>query len=123
MKRLKAQGAIIGMTGDGVNDAPAIATADVGVAMGISGTDVSMETADVVLMADRLDQYAHAYSLAKSTMANMKQNIFIALAVVVFLLAGVMIGFINLASGMFVHEGSVLAVILNAMRLIKFRTR
>lgn len=123
VKRLKAQGAIIGMTGDGVNDAPAIATADVGVAMGISGTDVSMETADVVLMADRLDQYAHAYSLAKSTMANMKQNIFIALAVVVFLLAGVMIGFINLASGMFVHEGSVLAVILNAMRLIKFRTR
>ena len=121
VKRLKAQGAVIGMTGDGVNDAPAIATADVGVAMGISGTDVSMETADVILMADRLDQYAHAYALSKATMSNMKQNIAIALVVVAFLLSGVVLGFINLASGMFVHEGSVLAVILNAMRLIKFK--
>lgn len=123
VKQLQADGAVVAMAGDGINDAPAIATADIGLAMGEGGTDISMETADVVLMADKLMQFSHAYSLSKATMRNMKQNIAIAVAVVFFLLAGVLMGSVHLASGMFIHEASILAVILNAMRLIGFNRK
>ncbi len=120
VKELKATGHIVAMAGDGINDAPAIASADIGLAMGEGGTDISMETADVVLMADKLMQFAHAFSLAKVTMRNMKQNTFFAVAVVFVLLIGVLSDYVHLASGMFIHEASILIVILNAMRLIRF---
>ncbi|MFS0576234.1 cation-translocating P-type ATPase [Sporosarcina sp. 179-K 3D1 HS] len=120
VQRLREAGHRVAMAGDGINDAPAIATADIGLAMGEGGTDVSMETADVVLMADRLDQFAHAYSLAKATIRNMKQNTFFAVGTVVLLLIGVLLGKVFLATGMLIHELSVLAVILNAIRLIRY---
>ena len=123
VKQLKESGHIVAMAGDGINDAPAIATADIGLAMGEGGTDISMETADVVLMADKLMQFSHAYSLAKATTRNMKQNIFIAVGVVAILLTGVLMGSVHLAAGMFIHEASVLVVILNAMRLIHFNRK
>ncbi|WP_153733113.1 heavy metal translocating P-type ATPase [Sporosarcina obsidiansis] len=120
VQRLKEQGHRVAMAGDGINDAPAIATADIGLSMGEGGTDIAMETADIVLMADRLDQFSHAYALAKTTVRNMKQNTFFAVVTVMLLLLGVLLGKVFLASGMLVHEVSVLLVILNAIRLIRY---
>ena len=92
-------------------------------AQGVALTNDINETADVVVMNDRLDKLVHAYRLAKATVKNRTQNIAIALLTVFFLLLGVLNGTIHLASGMFVHEASVLIVILNGMRLIRFQPK
>ncbi|MDS1014049.1 MULTISPECIES: heavy metal translocating P-type ATPase [Lactococcus] len=121
----KLAGKKVAFIGDGINDSPSIALADVGIAMS-SGTDIAIETSDIVLMSSNFDNLSYAHSLAKSTRKNMRQNNLIALFVVIFLLSGLILGnssgfigqYVNMATGMFVHEASILLVILNAMRLI-----
>ena len=118
IQEFSAKGQKVAMVGDGVNDAPSLAVAHIGVAMGARGADAALEQADVVLMNDKLENFLAAFRLSHRARSIIRQNLFISLGTVVVLVTFALLGKIPLTLGVIGHEGSTVIVVMNSLRLL-----
>ena len=118
IQEFSAAGKKVAMIGDGVNDAPSLAVAHIGVAMGARGADAALEQADVVLMNDKLENFLAAFRLSRRARSIIRQNLFISLGTVVVLVTFALFGKIPLTIGVVGHEGSTVVVVMNSLRLL-----